>query len=68
MQIGIDKPCMYMYMKTNKKPKRKPRCNHDNAPRDVIERTAEVFFFRKSFQLGNTFDSKSRDRKLTKTK
>ena len=44
MQIGIDTPCMYMYMKTNKKRKRKPRCNHDNAPRDIIERTAEVFF------------------------
>ena len=44
MQIGIDTPCMYMYMKTNKQRKRKSRYDHNNAPRDIPERKADVFF------------------------
>ena len=43
MQIGID--TTGMYTKTNKQLKGKPRCNHNNAPRDILERKAEVFFF-----------------------
>ena len=53
-----------MYMKTNKQRNRKPRCDHNNAPRDIPERKADVFFW-KSFPQGNTSDSKSRDRNLT---
>ena len=64
MQIGID--TTGMYTKTNKQRKGKPKCNHNNAPRDILERKAEVFFLIwKSFPLGNTSDSKSRDRDLT---
>ena len=48
MQIGID--TTGMYTKTNKQRKGKPRCNYNNAPRDILERKAEVFFL-----FGNPF-------------
>ena len=68
MQIGIDTPCMYMYMKTNKKRKRKPRCNHDNAPRDIIERTAEVFFFSEILSTRQYFRLEVKRQKTDKDK
>ena len=48
MQIGIE--TTGMYTKTNKQRKGKPRCNHNNAPRDILERKAEGFFL-----FGNPF-------------